>query len=82
MGSTLPDELSASVDHVVPILQARGRFRTGYAGETLRGHLGLERPAPHRATDRPATVTTPAHASTLGADGRRGSGRFGPTCGW
>ncbi|MDT7771800.1 MAG: hypothetical protein QOC67_724, partial [Pseudonocardiales bacterium] len=51
MGSTLPGELSTFVDHVVPILQARGRFRTGYAGETLRDHLGLERPAAHRATN-------------------------------
>jgi alkanesulfonate monooxygenase SsuD/methylene tetrahydromethanopterin reductase-like flavin-dependent oxidoreductase (luciferase family) len=51
MGSTLPGELSAFVDHVVPILQARGRFRTGYAGETLRDHLGLNRPAAQRATN-------------------------------
>ena len=28
MGTTLPYELEAFVDHVVPILQARGRFRT------------------------------------------------------
>ena len=56
MGSTLPYELSAFVDHVVPILQARGRFRTEYSGETLRDHLGLDRPAGH-ATTRP-----PAHA--------------------
>ena len=28
MGSTLPYELARFVDHVVPILQARGRFRT------------------------------------------------------
>jgi hypothetical protein len=30
---------------VVPELQARGLFRTEYAGTTLRDHLGLERPA-------------------------------------
>lgn len=45
MGSTLPYELTAFVDHVVPILQREGRFRTEYTGHTLRDHLGLERPA-------------------------------------
>ena len=45
MGSTLPYELEAFADHVVPILQARGRFRREYAGSTLRDHLGLQRPA-------------------------------------
>ena len=45
MGSTLPYELSAFVDHVVPILQRQGRFRTEYSGITLRDHLGLQRPS-------------------------------------
>jgi N-acetyl-S-(2-succino)cysteine monooxygenase len=45
MGSTLPYELTAFVDHVVPILQRRGRFRTEYTGSTLRDHLGLQRPS-------------------------------------
>jgi FMN-dependent oxidoreductase (nitrilotriacetate monooxygenase family) len=45
MGSTLPDELTAFADHVVPILQRRGRFRTEYTGHTLRDHLELPRPA-------------------------------------
>jgi N-acetyl-S-(2-succino)cysteine monooxygenase len=45
MGSTLPYELTTFVDHVVPILQRRGRFRTEYTGQTLRDHLGLQRPA-------------------------------------
>jgi FMN-dependent oxidoreductase (nitrilotriacetate monooxygenase family) len=44
MGSTLPYELTAFVDHVVPILQRKGRFRTEYTGPTLRDHLGLHRP--------------------------------------
>ncbi|MEU0797685.1 LLM class flavin-dependent oxidoreductase [Amycolatopsis sp. NPDC005961] len=39
MGSTLPYELAAFVDHVVPILQRKGRYRTEYAGSTLREHL-------------------------------------------
>jgi FMN-dependent oxidoreductase (nitrilotriacetate monooxygenase family) len=45
MGSTLPYELTTFVDHVVPILQRRGRYRTEYTGPTLRDHLGLQRPA-------------------------------------
>jgi N-acetyl-S-(2-succino)cysteine monooxygenase len=45
MGSTLPYELTAFVDHVVPLLQRRGRYRTAYTGSTLREHLGLQRPS-------------------------------------
>jgi alkanesulfonate monooxygenase SsuD/methylene tetrahydromethanopterin reductase-like flavin-dependent oxidoreductase (luciferase family) len=48
MGSTLPYELRAFAEQVVPILQARGRFRTEYSGHTLRDHLGLDRPAGHQ----------------------------------
>jgi hypothetical protein len=29
---------------VLPILRARGLFRTDYEGRTLREHYGLERP--------------------------------------
>lgn len=36
---------------VVPELQRRGLFRTGYAGSTLREHLGLARPE-HRSEQR------------------------------
>lgn len=39
-----PTGLSAFVDHVVPVLQRRGLFRTEYASKTLRGHYGLARP--------------------------------------
>ncbi len=42
MGSTLPYELATFVDHVVPLLQKRGRYRTEYSGRTLRDHLGLQ----------------------------------------
>jgi FMN-dependent oxidoreductase (nitrilotriacetate monooxygenase family) len=41
--------LEEFVDHVIPILQKRGRFRTEYAGNTLRDHLGLKRPAASRS---------------------------------
>ncbi|MCV7378502.1 F420-dependent methylene-tetrahydromethanopterin reductase [Mycobacterium alsense] len=36
-----PRGLDEFVDRVVPVLQERGAFRTGYSGETLREHLGL-----------------------------------------
>lgn len=42
--TTLPDSLDRFVDHVVPILQARGVHRTEYAGSTLRENLGLQIP--------------------------------------
>ncbi|CAM3181610.1 LLM class flavin-dependent oxidoreductase [Williamsia muralis] len=41
----LPGGLEDFVDHVVPILQARGRFRDDYTASTLRGHYGIELPA-------------------------------------
>ena len=44
MPNILPGQLSAFVDHVVPILQERGIARTEYAGTTLRDHVGLPRP--------------------------------------
>ncbi|HEY4545530.1 MAG TPA: LLM class flavin-dependent oxidoreductase [Pedomonas sp.] len=43
--NTLPDCLDNFVEHVVPILQKRGLFRTEYEGATLRENLGLPRPA-------------------------------------
>ncbi|MBP1888001.1 LLM class flavin-dependent oxidoreductase [Sinorhizobium mexicanum] len=46
----LPTSLETFVDHVVPILQHRGVFRTDYEGTTLREHLGLERPNITRAS--------------------------------
>lgn len=36
-----PHGLDEFVDRVVPLLQERDAFRTEYAGETLRDHLGL-----------------------------------------
>jgi FMN-dependent oxidoreductase (nitrilotriacetate monooxygenase family) len=41
---TLPRQLDAFVELVVPLLQARGIFRHDYSHETLRGHLGLDVP--------------------------------------
>lgn len=44
MAPVLPSGLESFVDHVVPILQRRGLFRTDYTGSTLREHLGLAIP--------------------------------------
>jgi hypothetical protein len=44
MPAVLPAGLAAFVEHVIPILQRRGLFRTEYAGATLREHYGLPRP--------------------------------------
>jgi len=43
MPPVLPRSLNDFVDHVVPILQRRGLFRTDYEGTTLREHYGLAR---------------------------------------
>jgi N-acetyl-S-(2-succino)cysteine monooxygenase len=43
--AVLPDGLYDFIDHVLPILQARGLFRTEYEADTLRGNLGLPKPA-------------------------------------
>lgn len=40
-----PDTFPRFVDEVVPVLQARGLFRTEYPGTTLRESLGLTLPA-------------------------------------
>ncbi|QXJ22214.1 LLM class flavin-dependent oxidoreductase [Actinomadura graeca] len=41
----LPADLAGITRGLVPILQGRGAFRTAYEAATLRGHLGLPRPA-------------------------------------
>lgn len=45
MCALLPTGLEDFVGLVVPELQRRGLYRTRYEGTTLRGHLGLPRPA-------------------------------------
>lgn len=49
-----PGGLTDFTEHVVPILQDRGLFRTEYAGTTLRDHLGLPRPENQFAIRRTA----------------------------
>lgn len=45
-----PDTFPRFVEKVVPILQARGLFRTDYPGTTLRESLGLAMPVHPRST--------------------------------
>ncbi|GAC66242.1 LLM class flavin-dependent oxidoreductase [Gordonia soli] len=53
-----PGGLEVFTEHVVPILQRRGLFRTEYTGTTLRDHLGLPRP-----DSRFSDPATESHAS-------------------
>jgi alkanesulfonate monooxygenase SsuD/methylene tetrahydromethanopterin reductase-like flavin-dependent oxidoreductase (luciferase family) len=46
----LPHDLTAITRGLVPHLQARSAFRRQYGASTLRGHLGLPRPANRYAT--------------------------------
>ncbi|GHE07116.1 LLM class flavin-dependent oxidoreductase [Klenkia taihuensis] len=48
--AVLPDDLEQVTRGLVPELQRRGAFRTGYEAATLRGLLGLGRPANRYAT--------------------------------
>ncbi|GAA1538339.1 LLM class flavin-dependent oxidoreductase [Kribbella lupini] len=56
MPPVLPSGLVTFTDQVVPILQARGLFRTEYTGTTLRDHYGLPRPAGRTASLQEATA--------------------------
>jgi hypothetical protein len=51
MPVTLPGTFDDFASQVVPELQNRGRFRAEYKGETLRDHLGLNKPKP-RSRDK------------------------------
>jgi alkanesulfonate monooxygenase SsuD/methylene tetrahydromethanopterin reductase-like flavin-dependent oxidoreductase (luciferase family) len=46
----IPDDLAAITTQLVPELQRRGAFRRGYEARTLRGLLGLGRPASRYAS--------------------------------
>jgi FMN-dependent oxidoreductase (nitrilotriacetate monooxygenase family) len=46
-----PDSFALFRERVIPILQKRGLFRTNYAHDTLRGHLGLPVPDNRYAAD-------------------------------
>ncbi|MCS7477515.1 LLM class flavin-dependent oxidoreductase [Umezawaea endophytica] len=55
MPAVLPSGLEVFVEHVIPVLRARGLFRAEYTGTTLRDHYGLPRPA-NRLTSREEDV--------------------------
>ncbi|HVT67832.1 MAG TPA: FMNH2-dependent monooxygenase, partial [Trebonia sp.] len=48
--AAIPDDLTRITRELVPALQRRDAFRTGYEAGTLRGLLGLDRPANRYAT--------------------------------
>ena len=52
---TLPHDLTAITTGLVPELQRRGVFRTAYEADTLRGLLGLPRPANRFTSARKAS---------------------------
>ncbi|MFJ4618118.1 LLM class flavin-dependent oxidoreductase [Streptomyces sp. NPDC088812] len=61
MPALLPSGLDAFVDHVVPLLRARGLFRTDYGPrQTLRERYGLPRPANRYATAAGTQAAAPA----------------------
>ncbi|MCA1177353.1 MULTISPECIES: LLM class flavin-dependent oxidoreductase [unclassified Pantoea] len=45
MPAWFPGGLTRFIDQVLPLLRARGYFRSEYQGSTLREHLGLPKPA-------------------------------------
>ena len=47
-----PNAFDDFVEQVIPLLQARGIYRTEYEGETLRANLGLAEPANQFADQR------------------------------
>ena len=49
----IPDDLEAITSGLVPELRRRGAYRAGYEADTLRGLLGLPRPANRYATAAP-----------------------------
>jgi alkanesulfonate monooxygenase SsuD/methylene tetrahydromethanopterin reductase-like flavin-dependent oxidoreductase (luciferase family) len=48
--AAIPHDLTQITRHLIPELQRRGAFRTGYEAGTLRGLLGLPHPANRYAT--------------------------------
>jgi len=54
MAAVLPGHLALFVEHVVPLLQKRGLFRSEYTAHTLRGHYGIARPVSQYAAQQSA----------------------------
>lgn len=57
---TRPRDFALFRERVVPILQARGLFRTEYTHSTLRGHLGLAVPENHHTVARETPIAIAA----------------------
>ena len=57
---TIPDDLRQVTGALVPELQRRGAFRRGYEAATLRGLLGLPRPASRYAGTAASTGEVPS----------------------
>ena len=53
LSPTFPHGLDDFIELVLPELRRRGLFPTEYEGRTLRDHLGLARPEPHRESAVP-----------------------------
>jgi FMN-dependent oxidoreductase (nitrilotriacetate monooxygenase family) len=60
MPDMFPSGAEIFVDHVVPILRAKGLFRHEYSGTTLRDHLGLPHPVSQYAAPPHALQVVPA----------------------
>ncbi|HEY6797296.1 MAG TPA: LLM class flavin-dependent oxidoreductase [Kineosporiaceae bacterium] len=54
----LPHDLERITRGLVPVLQGRSAFRTRYESDTLRGHLGLARPACRYAAAGPSSAAS------------------------
>ncbi|MGG3308403.1 LLM class flavin-dependent oxidoreductase [Paenibacillus lautus] len=54
--AAVPNGLEDFVDHVVPLLQERGIYRTEYESDTLRGNLGLPVPENRYSKDKAVAV--------------------------
>lgn len=52
----LPGQLQRFIESVLPILRRRGLFRDAYDTDTLRGHLGLDKPANRYTVQRLSPV--------------------------
>jgi FMN-dependent oxidoreductase (nitrilotriacetate monooxygenase family) len=59
-----PEQLDRFIRKVVPLLQERGIFRTEYEDTTLRGNLGLSKPANIRTPGRSADILSQARLAS------------------
>jgi FMN-dependent oxidoreductase (nitrilotriacetate monooxygenase family) len=60
MPPALPSGLETFAEHVIPIVRARGLFRTEYTGRTLRDHYCIPRPASQYAGTGRRSMPSPA----------------------